>query len=774
VRRTINASLVAAFLLCTVCVRNAEAARPLEIETFLHARMFAQDMLPAVTPDGQWVAYTIVRREPADPSVPVGCPAWPLGNDVSCEVWITNARTGESTDLTGAGEEAWAPSWSSDGRSLAFFASTSAGLTLRCWDRATQKLRTVTPSAALQATTDAPQWAASNKAVVVRLADTSPRPTPSAANAVVTVLTAPPRTVFSTSGATTTQPSSRIGLLNMDSGELRPLETSGNSISWYGVSPNQRYLAYTAFEASTSPADASPLTALHVVDLLSGQGRLVATHSSIPSSGPVSWSPNSRSLAFMTAAVTYHARRARINGDCFVVDLANSLVREVTRGQHTDFGYGQDLYVRPLWDPTGRYIYLLSFYYAAEQGSDLPGGDSIWRADVQDGALRLLSKTPGKTILAIISSSISPYQAALTTRGKLLLLERDVNAKTAAISWVDPVTGANQVVYKAPKALGNPTTGDTTPLFAVAAPGDQVLTTAEDSSHLSELWRFSGDFRSNARLTQLNPWQRDYAFGTSQVMTWRDKWGRRYHGALLLPADFSSHVRYPLIVNLYPGDALSNMANVFGIEDKDVINMQLFATRGYAALSADSATTGAGAPMQSIFHSVMPGVDMLVRDGIADPNRMAIIGESFGGYGVLSVLVNTSRFAAAVDDSGGYINWFSMAGIMDPGGGNVYGQITQSFLGGTIWSTPRSYFDASPLMFLNRISTPVLIGQGTADYGDVTQSDELYNALARLGKPVQYAVYANEDHGSWQYHYQNLVDFYHRVISWFGTYLNKN
>src|SRR5260370_41262576 len=74
--------------------------------------------------------------------------------------------------------------------------------------------------------------------------------------------------------------------------------------------------------------------------------------------------------------------------------------------------------------------------------------------------------------------------------------------------------------------------------------------------------------------------------------------------------------------------------------------MQLFATRGYAVLFPDIPVEP-GAPMQDIFKAVIPAVDRVIELGVADPNRLGVTGISFGGYGVLRIIVQTKRFAAA-------------------------------------------------------------------------------------------------------------------------------
>ena len=124
------------------------------------------------------------------------------------------------------------------------------------------------------------------------------------------------------------------------------------------------------------------------------------------------------------------------------------------------------------------------------------------------------------------------------------------------------------------------------------------------------------------------------------------------HGALLLPASYNPGRRYPLIVYPYPRDARSNDVYRYGLVGDRNENMQIFASRGYSVLAPDAPIRESD-QMHSLAEIILPGVDRVIEMGIADSSRLGVIGHSWGGYTVLSLLVQTTRFKAAIM-RGGY------------------------------------------------------------------------------------------------------------------------
>jgi dipeptidyl aminopeptidase/acylaminoacyl peptidase len=200
--------------------------------------------------------------------------------------------------------------------------------------------------------------------------------------------------------------------------------------------------------------------------------------------------------------------------------------------------------------------------------------------------------------------------------------------------------------------------------------------------------------------------------------------------------------------------------------------MQLFATRGYAVLLPDSALR-IGTPMQDLARTVLPAVDRVIELGIADPERLGIMGHSYGGYSTLSLIVQTTRFKAAHMDAG-VGNLISQYGEMMKSGatfGVGWAEQGQGRMGGTPWEFRERYIQNSPLFYLDRVQTPLLITQGALDLSPFL-SDEVFVGLRRLGKEVTYAKYEGEGHGIEGY--ANKTDYWNRLIAWFDQHLKSS
>jgi dipeptidyl aminopeptidase/acylaminoacyl peptidase len=277
------------------------------------------------------------------------------------------------------------------------------------------------------------------------------------------------------------------------------------------------------------------------------------------------------------------------------------------------------------------------------------------------------------------------------------------------------------------------------------------------------------------RISQLNPQLGNYVFGRSRILEWLSTDGELLRGALLLPAGYQQDRKYPLVVFVYPGNSGSETAYRFGLFGfAPYYNMQLLATRGYAVLYPDC-PVHPGTIMQDVANAVLPGINRVIEIGIADPKRVGVMGASLGGYGALSLIVQSQRFKAAIMHSG-LGNLTSGYGEMsEDGSAYLVGVLEENRRTqlGTPWTARERYIENSPVFYLDRVETPLLIMHGSKDFAvEPFLSEEIFVDLRRLGKPVVYVKYEGEGHGIERYH--NQIDFVERVIDWFDKYLRKD
>ncbi len=169
-------------------------------------------------------------------------------------------------------------------------------------------------------------------------------------------------------------------------------------------------------------------------------------------------------------------------------------------------------------------------------------------------------------------------------------------------------------------------------------------------------------------------------------------------------------------------------------------------------------------------------MDRAIELGIADPDRLAVMGHSYGGYSTLALITQTRRFKAAVFERGA-VNLTSVYGQLDVSGISVtlgWSETGQGNMGSPPWEVPMRYIQNSPLFFLDRVETPLLIIQGAIDPAvHRDQADATFVGLRRLGKEVEYANYAGEGHWEGAWSLPNALDYWARVIRWFDSHLSQ-
>jgi dipeptidyl aminopeptidase/acylaminoacyl peptidase len=176
--------------------------------------------------------------------------------------------------------------------------------------------------------------------------------------------------------------------------------------------------------------------------------------------------------------------------------------------------------------------------------------------------------------------------------------------------------------------------------------------------------------------------------------------------------------------------------------------------------------------MLDLLKTVMPGVDLAVQLGVSDPARIGIIGHSYGGYSALALVAQSRRFKAAVMRAG-IGDLVGAYGELGPDGTNYllpWAEEGQGRMGGTPWEVRERYIENSPVFYLDRVETPLLIVQGETDAAPYL-ADQVFTGLRRLGKPVEYARYEGEGHSEALWSRPNQMDYLNRVLAWFARYL---
>jgi dipeptidyl aminopeptidase/acylaminoacyl peptidase len=257
----------------------------------------------------------------------------------------------------------------------------------------------------------------------------------------------------------------------------------------------------------------------------------------------------------------------------------------------------------------------------------------------------------------------------------------------------------------------------------------------------------AGNRASWIQLTNANPQVTSLALGEQDEITWKSKDGTMVGGVLVKPVGYQRGQRYPLIVAIHGGPASADVLNFNG-----GYNSQVYAGAGYVVLRPNyrGSTNYGNKHLTAIvgnyfapgYDDIMSGVDYLVAQGIADPDRMGALGWSAGGHWSNWILTHTDRFKA-ISSGAGTSNWISMYAQSD------VQRNRQFYLGDKLpYDDFEAYWNQSPLKYIKNAKTPTMIHVVEGDPRvPAPQSIELHMALKQLGVPTELFMYPGTTHG---------------------------
>ena len=280
------------------------------------------------------------------------------------------------------------------------------------------------------------------------------------------------------------------------------------------------------------------------------------------------------------------------------------------------------------------------------------------------------------------------------------------------------------------------------------------------------------NFKTQKQLTDINPQQREYNWGTVELVNWQTEDDIFCEGLLFKPEDFDPNKKYPVMIYFYEKNASTLYRSRVPSPSRSTINIPYFVSNGYVVFVPDVYFTE-GHPGKSAMRSIMPGVEMLEKTyPWIDGENMAIQGQSWGGYQVAYMITQTNKFKAAgagapvsnMTSAYGGIRWGS--GITR----QVQYEQGQSRIGKPLWDAFDLYYENSPLFFAPNVQTPVLIMHNDKD-GAVPwyQGIEFFVGLRRLGKVAWMLQYNNEEHNLVER--RNCKDLSIRLSQFFDHYL---
>ena len=550
----------------------------------------------------------------------------------------------------------------------------------------------------------------------------------------------------------------QVYVMRADGGEAARLTDSRENVSSYSWSPDNTRIAYVTTDARSAAEEANlkkrddervfegDFRYAHawVIDVTTKTATRISEGTNYTVAGAPSWAPDGKRFVFGAGATPMLRDNRR---DIYLANIDTTQIETLS----TNFGSDTS----PRWSPDGQSIAWTSEPYT---GPPLPDGTA-----------------PGVTM----QSKLMLYDVAARS-------VKDVSSPAFDTDAGNPVWTAegNRVMFVAGKRAYSEafaydlTSGRYTQLSSkrtmqgasISKDGRTIALTMDAPDSASEVYVTDPAFQTFRKLTTTNPQLAEMAQGDTEVVTWKGADGMEVEGVLLKPVGFQANRKYPSLVVAHggPAGAYVNGFRLGGLEGG-----QVWANKGWAVFYPNprgSTNYGEKFLQHNVndwgggdFKDIMTGVDALVARGIADPDKLAHIGWSYGGYMTAWVITQTTRFKAAMVGAG-LTNMWSMYGTND------IPSVLISYFGGIPNAkTLPLYLDRSAMSHIDKVTTPTLILHGAQDERvPVGQAQELYRGLKDRGKATELVFYPREGHGFTEYYHQK--DRMQRIYDWVTKY----
>jgi len=545
---------------------------------------------------------------------------------------------------------------------------------------------------------------------------------------------------------------SYLAAFNLASRQLILLEDSNRSVAMLGKQFVLTDIYPGRYRLNEAYWNASARHRYEVLNLQNGQPQS-ATNEIIRSRNNVQLSPSGKWLIYYDAG----------EGDYFTCETVTARVHNVTGGCNSGWlldndGEGIQSPSRIIWAPDESCLYIYDDF-------------DIWKID-PSGVNAPVNITNGFGRRNHIRFQLLDEKRPVVTYNKhqvYIFNTFNKDDKLAGFYIGDPDAASD------PKKLSegpylyehsNPTHGNNEPLIK-SANAEQYIVCRETAEHGRNLF-VTNDLVHFRSISNVHP-EKNYNWLTAQLIRWKTLAGDNATGILYKPADFDPAKKYPVIFNYY--EQRSDGLNEFLKPEytSAEINIPWFVSRGYIVVIPDIPHILTKEPGVAALNAVVSAAKYLEKFAWVDSTHMALEGHSFGGYETNYIVTHTNLFAAACSVSG-ISDLTSFFGSDSRGGYPMFwAERGQGRLGVTPWQDPDLYQRNSPIRFVSKINTPILLVNNKDDYvAPFEQGVELFTSLRRMKKRAWLLQYDGQGHTLYGL---AAKDFTIRLTQFFNYYL---
>lgn len=752
-----------------IVISHAYAGEPVDIARFLNTPSLFDHGALSVSPDGGHVAF-VVKEDKGEEDRAI---AWGrlLPNDVAkgfldTRLFIASANGGAVTEICPDHRVRIRPTWSPNGEQIAFYSDQLGYMSAWLYDLSRRECRPLGETrirAKMSAALDGPKWSPDGKRVYVNGA---PLDKPvgyyheaenvkrraaigeaSAGDALEFYASGAERDAAMACGEIITEGAgfgetfyrtlhgANITAIEVSSGDAAIIQDA-NTRPFPAVarlSPSGRWVSGLSVYVEKPDISRRVVYDLFITPAAGGEPTVIERD--IPVSFLdffdyiYAWSPAGDQLFYVNGDACYLVRVEATgpNGRRSLCDGLESLVTEV----HHFSEDGEKVIVGRVSDLTNQSNTGLSAVFPNE----------LVEIDIATGARRALAIDPRlyKNVTLIKTEQGAAWRPS---GGDVALAAHNIRTGEAAILIGDFETGRIRAAWSGVGRLGQPVASSAT---------DRLFAGFESTTIPPSIMAFDRALRKMRPLHETVAKKDRFPIGRIQSFTTR---APQHDGRLMdlkatviLPPDYDPKSPPPAVVAFYPDSDPSRMLTRYGGPSFAVLNAALYNSRGYAVLYA-YAKVGPGNErgdiIDELVDSLLPQVYKAAALNLVDIDRLALTGNSAGGFGTAAIITQTNIFRAAIPVNGVY-DWAShIYGAAPDHDAKLENALTR-FGGRHLWDDRWRYLVNSPLYLADKIETPVLIMQGREDWLR-PESEKLFTALNRLGKPAQLAIYPNAGH----------------------------